>query len=55
MKLEFEGVRFCGTRVVMVEYEFEFAKKQEEERETFRKALKIQARTARMTFVRSAQ
>ena len=26
MKLEIEGVRFAGTRVVMAEHEFEFAK-----------------------------
>jgi hypothetical protein len=28
MKLEFEGVRFSGTRVVMADHEFEFAKRQ---------------------------
>jgi hypothetical protein len=26
MKLEFEGVRFAGTRVVMADHEFGFAK-----------------------------
>jgi methylated-DNA-protein-cysteine methyltransferase-like protein len=28
MKLEFEGVRFAGTRVLMSEHEFEFVKSQ---------------------------
>jgi methylated-DNA-protein-cysteine methyltransferase related protein len=28
MKLEFEGVRFAGSRVVMTEYEFHFKKNQ---------------------------
>jgi methylated-DNA-protein-cysteine methyltransferase-like protein len=29
MKLEFEGVRFSGTRIVMAEHEFQFAKSKE--------------------------